>query len=268
MKEGPFIAVNCSAIPKELIESELFGYEGGAFTGAKAKGKPGKFELAEGGTLFLDEISSMSLDMQAKLLRVLQENQLVRVGGINIIPLNVRVIAATNKDLNELIKAGSFREDLYYRLSIVTIKIPPLRERKEDIPVLIEHLSNKISNRVGIESVYLTQEVINLLTLYDWPGNVRELENVLERAIILAKGNEVDIDLLPDTITDIKGFDKSIIKKPGFSRKGRMMEHLKIQTIKKALEITNGNVSKAARLLGISRNTIYNSLKKGSNTTG
>lgn len=263
-REGPFIAVNCSAIPRELIESELFGYEEGAFTGAKKRGKPGKFELAEGGTLFLDEISSMSLDMQAKLLRVIQENQLVRVGGINIIPLNVRIIAATNRDLNELIKEGSFREDLYYRLSVVTIKIPPLRERKEDIPILIKHLSEKLGKKIGLEKIHFTQQALNLLMLYDWPGNIRELENVIERAIILAKSSEIDVNFLPDKLKKVLKYDEKIHEdeKVVILKGDGSLENVEVRVIMETLRKTNGNISQAARMLGISRNTIYNKLKR------
>lgn len=265
-KRGPFIAVNCSAIPHELIESELFGYEEGAFTGAKKWGKPGKFELAEGGTLFLDEISSMSLDMQAKLLRVIQENQVVRVGGINVIPLDVRIIAATNRDLSELIKDGSFRDDLYYRLSVVTVKIPPLRERRDDIPVLVEHLSKKLGNKVGAGKVNFTPEALSLLMCYDWPGNIRELENVIERAIILAKGSEINSSFLPEKLKENIGDESKVenkINEKVISLQGEgSLENVEVHVIREALRKTKGNVSKAARILGISRNTIYNKLKK------
>lgn len=255
-KKGPFIAVNCSAIPRELIESELFGYEEGAFSGANKKGKPGRFELAEGGTLFLDEASSMSLDMQAKLLRVLQENSIMRLGGVNFIPLNVRLIVATNKDLTDLIKEGSFRQDLYYRLSVFTLRIPSLRERKEDIPLLVEHFCRKSEQLLTGNPIKVSPEVIQALKAYHWPGNIRELENVLERAIILSKGFLESVSFLPETF-----------KKTGKSGTNAALEleFVKENAIRDALNKTNGNITQAAKILGISRNTIYNKIKKSLN---
>ncbi|MDF2883795.1 MAG: PspF2, partial [Clostridiaceae bacterium] len=179
-KEGPFISVNCAAIPENLIEAELFGYEAGAFTGANKDGRIGKFELANGGTIFLDEIGDLPLSMQAKLLRVLQENEMVRIGGNHIISLDLKVIAATNCNLEEKIKEGNFREDLYYRLNVLNLNIPPLRQRKEDIPLLIDNFITKLYQKCGIYKKF-SDESINVLTNYYWPGNIRELKNIVER---------------------------------------------------------------------------------------
>ena len=184
-RHGPFIKINCASIPENLLESELFGYEEGAFTGARKGGKPGKFEMASGGTVFLDEIGDMTMPMQAKLLRVLQEREIERVGGTRTTPVDVRVIAATNRDLDTMMKGGTFRQDLFYRLNIITLHIPPLRERPEDIPELCEALLYKINRSLQFELEGVSEEAMELLCRYDWPGNVRELENVLERSINL-----------------------------------------------------------------------------------
>lgn len=258
--EGPFIAVNCGAVPRELIESELFGYEEGAFTGASKRGKPGKFELAEGGTLFLDEVTSMPFDMQAKLLRVLQENQLMRLGSIEPIPLNIRIVASTNCDLRELIKEKSFREDLYYRLSVMTICIPPLRERKEDIPLLAQHIINKLCAKTNSHIVPINQEAMCIIINYDWPGNVRELENVLERAIVLCNNNGITQAHLPDNIkkhTSVHSEPYAIT----IQQDSNLLNSVENRLIKKVLKINSGNISKTAKELGISRNTIYKRIK-------
>lgn len=255
-RDMPFVAVNCSAIPRELIESELFGYDAGAFTGARKEGKPGKFELADGGTLFLDEISSMPFEMQAKLLRVLQQQEVTRVGGINTVPVDVRIIAASNVDLEDYIKEGYFREDLYYRLSVVVIKIPPLRERKEDIPILFEHLLSKISSKLQYFPPKYNKEILDILCSYDWPGNVRQLENYIERAVVLAKGSVISKEHFPQKIyskENVKGYSFSQIKK---------LSEIEKEVIEYALKVYKGNISKTSRSLGITRNTLYNKLNE------
>lgn len=196
-ESGSFITVNCGAIPEELIESELFGYEGGAFTGARREGKPGMFEIAENGTLFLDEIGELSLSMQVKLLQVLQEKRIRRVGGVRSIPVNVRIIAATNRDLKEMVQRGEFREDLYYRISVVPIEIPPLRRRRRDIKPLIIHYLDKF-NRKYRRSCYFVPEVIEELERYDWPGNVRELANMVERLVITCPEEAIRPEYIPE----------------------------------------------------------------------
>lgn len=250
---GPFVAVNCGAIPRELIESELFGYSDGAFTGARKGGKPGKFELADGGTLFLDEVSSMPLDMQAKLLRVLQQNEITRVGGIETIPVNVRVISASNQSLEQLADEGHFRNDLFYRLGVVVIKIPPLRERTDDIPVLFTHLLQKICQKIGDRVNGFEDSLLPVLCSYEWPGNVRELENYIERAVVLARDCTLTAEHFPKKVfqgeTKLQSYElKSLAK-------------LEKENIERALEIFRGNISKASRNLGITRNTLYNKMR-------
>lgn len=253
----PFVAVNCSAIPRELIESELFGYNEGAFTGAKKGGNPGKFELADGGTLFLDEINSMPLEMQAKLLRALQQNEIVRVGGNQPIPVDVRIIAATNQPLEDLVKSGRFRLDLFYRLGVVIIKIPPLRERIEDIPVLFHYLVTEISRKLGREVTFSEQELVSQLCSYEWPGNVRELENYIERAVIFAKDNHLTAEYFPgkpDPTDSLTTFSNQKCISP--------LAQQEKEFIEKVLVKFSGNISKASRDLGISRNTLYNRIKE------
>ncbi|NLY85152.1 MAG: sigma 54-interacting transcriptional regulator [Tissierellia bacterium] len=250
------VSINCAAIPSELIESELFGYEGGAFTGALKNGQIGKFELASGGTLFLDEIGDMPLHMQAKLLRVLQENQIIRVGGKDIIDIDVRIISATNKDLLHECKNGNFREDLYYRLNVLYIVLPPLRERKEDIEELVYHFIKKINNKIGSNIEGVSPEVIDYFMKYDWPGNVRELENILERAI-----NFLDGDLvirpqhLPSKITGITRYREIDSLKS-------ILEEVEKQTIIDSLIIAKGNKTLAANMLKISRTSLYEKIMK------
>lgn len=197
--EKPFIKVNCAAIPDQLLESELFGYEGGAFTGALREGKPGLFELAHDGTLFLDEIGDMPLLLQSKLLRAIQEKEVVRVGGKRPVSVNVRIIAATHQELADMVQAGHFRQDLYYRLMVIPISLPPIRERPEDIPALIQYFVEKFNNRFKYTK-YLTDQAAQRLINYSWPGNVRELENVIERMMVTAIGDELDVNHLPEAI--------------------------------------------------------------------
>jgi sigma-54 dependent transcriptional regulator, acetoin dehydrogenase operon transcriptional activator AcoR len=250
---GPFVAVNCGAIPEQLIESELFGYDDGAFTGAKKGGKQGKFELANGGTLFLDEINSMSKDMQVKLLRVLQQNEITRVGGVEPIPINVRVIAASNEPLETLVEEDKFRIDLYYRLGIIIIEVPPLRNRKEDIPEIFNHLFNKITNQLGLENNNFDPNIFKYLESYHWPGNIRELENYIERAIVLSQGEKVVIQHFPSKITN-----KILVQT---EENLTTLENVEKESIKKALDLFDGNISATSKVLGITRKTLYKKIK-------
>jgi len=242
----PFVAVNISAFPDTLIESELFGYEKGAFTGASSQ-KPGLFEIADGGTLFIDEIGELSKPLQAKLLRVLQDRKITRLGGTREIELDVRIICATNRNLEKEIEKGNFREDLYYRIAVFPIHLPPLRERIEDIPLLVEHILRRLGHKEGIED-----DALKKLMSYDWPGNVRELENVLERAMILSGRGIIKEEHV--VLKQIK--EKEDIPK------GMSLEELEKKLIIKALQESGGNRKKAAELLGISRKMLYTRLKK------
>ncbi len=256
---APFIPVNCAALPEQLLESELFGHERGAFTGATSR-KLGRFELADKGTIFLDEIAEMSLNMQAKLLRVLQEKSFERVGGTETLSVDVRVIAATNRQLDEAIKKGQFREDLFYRLNVVNIHLPPLRERKEDIPLLAKHFLSKIGHTYQVEKI--SPEAMELLCSYHWPGNIRELQNVIERAAIICRSNTILPEHLPrDLYSPAKPSSSIIIDIPD---EGISLENLEKELILKALEKSGGNQTKAAQLLGITRSALlYRSQKYG-----
>ncbi|MGB9977174.1 sigma-54 interaction domain-containing protein [Thermovenabulum sp.] len=259
----PFVKINCAAIPSELLESELFGYEEGAFTGAKKGGKIGKFELANKGTIFLDEISEMPLGMQAKILRVLQEKEIDRVGGITPIPVDVRIIAATNKDLKKLVKENKFREDLYYRINVMTIEIPPLRERLEDIEILANYLLKKLSNQMGKYISGISKEAVELLKGYSWPGNVRELENVLERAINLTDSDYISQEHLPIYITRPEAKKQRFFTEITFDYSLRkVVEQAEKEAIKDCLRYTKGNKRLAAKILKISRSRLYEKLKK------
>jgi transcriptional regulator with PAS, ATPase and Fis domain len=258
-RNGPFVAVNCGAIPISLIESELFGYSGGAFTGAKKEGQPGKFELADGGTIFLDEVGDMPLDIQVALLRVLQEKEVVRVGGKNTIHIDVRVIAATNKDLSQAIVNQEFRIDLFYRLNIFQINIPPLRERGDDITHLANFFVSKYSSKLGKNIYGLDEDCISILLKHPWPGNVRELENTIERAVNFSNGNYI-------TPADIILHELSPIKVPvnvdhPHSAKNSASCNSKTQLIE-YLEMYEGNISQVANQLGCARKTIYARIKK------
>jgi two-component system response regulator AtoC len=247
----PFIAVSCAALPESLLESELFGHEKGSFTGAYAQ-KKGKFEFAEGGTLFLDEIGEMSANIQVHLLRVLEEKEFTRVGGNEPIKADVRVISATNKDLRKAIEKQEFREDLYYRLNVVNVELPPLRERKEDVPLLAQHFLNKFASENRKEVSGFSPEALEFLLDYDWPGNVRELENAIERAVILAKNSLITVDDLPQENLSLGysiGSKKSI-------------KEVEKEHILNVLRKTGDNYSEAARILGISRMTLYNKAKE------
>jgi len=258
----PFIAINSAAIPEALLESELFGYDEGAFTGAKKKGKPGKFELAHGGTLFLDEIGDMPLYLQAKLLRVLQDRRVERVGGINPIQIDVRVIAATNRDLEKMVTTKEFREDLFFRLNVIPLYIPPLRERKEDIPVLVKHFLIKHKENLDKSNIEgFTTEAINILTTYNWPGNVRELENVIEYAVNFETGSFISMQSLPRKI--VKKNNEVIEDKNNFNV--RPLVEIEIEMIKKAIRIygeTLEGKKQVAEKLGIDLSTLYRKLKR------
>ncbi len=254
--EGPFVAVNCAALPEQLLESELFGHEKGAFTGAVAR-KKGRFELAHGGTIFLDEIGEMSPATQAKLLRVLQEWSFERVGGVAPIKVEVRVIAATNKDLAAEVAAGRFREDLLYRLNVITIDLPPLRERLEDLPMLVDHFLERFNQDNNRRVRGLAPEVTQIFRQYNWPGNVRELANVIERGVILARGDLITAQELPYTIRPIEDAPTEGRLRPGMS-----IKDAEKVLIEQTLVETGGNRTKAAELLGITRKTLLNKIKE------
>jgi two-component system response regulator AtoC len=243
--DRPFVAINSVGLSKDLLESELFGYEPGAFTGAQRR-KKGKVELAQGGTIFFDEIGDISPDLQAKLLRFLQEREFERVGGTNSISVDVRVIAATNRDLERAVREGSFREDLYHRLNVVAIRLPPLRERREDLPALMEYLLRKQATAIGKNIAGFTDEARERLAAYSWPGNVRELANVIERAVVLSSGPNITLRHLPSGIASGEGSAvfENLSYRDGMNAARRLL-------IQKALSRTHGNRSAAARLLGL-----------------
>jgi two-component system response regulator HydG len=261
-KSGPFIKINCAALAETLLESELFGHEKGSFTGADRR-KEGKFRQAEGGSIFLDEVSEMSLGMQVKLLRVLQEREITRVGGVEVIPVNVRIIAATNKELIQEIEGGRFREDLYYRLNVVTLNVPPLRQRKEDIPLIAQHYLRVFTekNRKGIKG--FSPQAMDRLLRYHWPGNIRELMNAVERAVILSQADYLGEEALPmplderspETISQALSKDSDMLS-------GMPLDLVEKATILKTLEAAGGNKSEASRRLGITRRTLHQKLKK------
>jgi len=249
-RDRPFIAVSCAALPESLLESELFGHEKGSFTGAYTQ-KKGKFEIANRGTLLLDEIGEMSANIQVHLLRVLEEKEFTRVGGNELVKVDVRVISATNKDLKQAVGNGEFREDLYYRVNVVTIELPPLRDRKEDVPLLAQHFLKKFAVENQKEINGFSADATDFLFKYDWPGNVRELENTIERAVILARGPSIQVSDLPqgDLLT------------VGSAPQGEVLREVEKNHILKTLIETRGNYSQAARILGISRMTLYNKVR-------
>jgi two-component system NtrC family response regulator len=260
-KEKPFIAVNIPALPETLLESELFGHEKGAFTGAD-KAKKGRFELADGGTIFLDEIGDIPINLQVKLLRVLQEHQIERVGSAENINIDVRIIAATHQNLEEKIKDGSFREDLYYRLNIVSLLIPPLRERKEDILPLIEYFTEKYSKENERIKLTLSKEAVDSLIKYKYPGNVRELENIIERAVVLCRSETITLNDLPNVVKGFKVEEEIPQKESGSLIE--QVEELEKKLIFDALSSANGNQSQAGRILGLTeRNLRYKMQKYG-----
>ena len=292
----PFIKINCAAIPKTLMESELFGYDKGAFTGAVGA-KPGRFELAHGGTLFLDEIGEIPIEMQVKLLRVLQESEFERVGGIKTIKVDVRLVTATNRDLMQEIAAGAFREDLFYRLNVVPIHIPPLRDRREDIPLLVEHFIAKFNDRLKKQILEIMPEAVERLVSYNWPGNIRELENLMERTMLFCEGPLIRLSDLPSEVTvglaglavapwsppaaataaggargsqpgmpaeEAAGLAPSSLKEAVRAETERVEREL----IQKALDETGGNVTQAARKLKISRKSLQTKMKELGLRTG
>lgn len=256
-KDRPFIAVDCGVIPENLIESELFGHAKGAFTGAD-HAKKGLFAEAHTGTLFLDEIGNLPVPSQAKLLRALQEKEIKAVGSNETIKVDARVVAATKEDLRQSVEAGIFRNDLYYRLSVIPIHIPPLKERAEDIPVLIEHFLEKVCKNNNVDSRELTPEVMNALMSYGWPGNVRELENVIERLVLISPDKRIDVDYLPQEIVNATGDNSNTMK----DTLNRQVAGAEKELIQEALERASGNRTKAAKLLGISRASLYNKLNQ------
>lgn len=258
----PMIKVNCAAIPEPLLESELFGYEEGAFTGAQKGGKIGKFELADKGTIFLDEIGDMALSMQAKVLRVIQEKQVERVGGNTVIDVNVRIISATNKNLEKMVTEGTFREDLYYRLNVVSVMLPPLRERKDDISLLAEHFADVLASETGKQPLRFSKEVMDVFMAYDWKGNIRELQNIIEHAAVVCSGENVDLRDLPRYLIDTTyDTENPKLKKAEVSDLNQLVRNIEREAIIKALKKYPYNKSAAIRILGISRRTFYKKLK-------
>jgi DNA-binding NtrC family response regulator len=250
-----YIKINCAAIPESLIESELFGYEKGAFTDAKSR-QSGKFELAGDGTIFLDEIGDMSLSAQAKILRVLQEHQFTRIGGVEPVHTNCRIIAATNKDLMGEIAAGRFREDLYYRLSVITLKLPSLKDRIDDIPGLAQYFLEHFNSYYGKKVNYISKEVTALMKLYSWPGNIRELKNMIERGVIFSDSDTIEMSVIPEQYKSLAGIElKSESMDFGYHTKARGI-------ILDALNQSGGSRQEASRILNISRKTLYNRMKK------
>lgn len=263
--EESFVAINCGAIPRSLIESELFGYEEGAFTGAKRSGHPGKFEIADGGTIFLDEIGEMPLDMQTRLLRVIEEGTVSRIGSTKEIVVDVRIIAATNKDLDEEVKKGNFRKDLFYRLNVLPLKIPPLRDRKDDIPILLEYFMQRISKRLNKKVIKIPEKVMKNLIDYEWPGNIRELENLVELIINtesipwgMEKGNS-DTETKPKGEWCLASYGASSYQ---FEERDQTLAAVERQHILRTLEKYNGNITLCAKVLGIGRNTLYRKMEQ------
>src|SRR5438105_4180092 len=266
-REKPFIKINCAAIPRELVEAELFGFEKGAFTGA-VQSKPGRFELADGGTLFLDEIGEIPLEMQVKLLRAIQESEFERVGGVRTTKVQVRLIAATSRDLMKEIAAGRFREDLFYRLNVVPIRLPPLRERRDDIPLMVRHFLTRYNTRLNKSIDRVDDDALAVLSAYSWPGNIRELENVLERTILFAEGPVIRASDLPPSLRQQPSPESAQSSVAGLAP-GSLKEIVKGQVqaierdlIVRGLEVTGGNVTRTAKLLKISRKSLQMKTKE------
>jgi two-component system, NtrC family, response regulator AtoC len=272
-RERPFIKINCAAIPKTLMESEMFGYEKGAFTGASTS-KPGRFELADGGTLFLDEIGEIPVEMQVKLLRAIQESEFERVGGIKTLKVDVRLITATNRDLEKEVKDGNFREDLFYRLNVVPLKLPPLRERRSDIPLLVGHILQKFNERLKKSVEGISREALDRLCERSWPGNIRELENVLERTILFCSTNRIEESDLPreeaggEIVRPMASSDSGGVVSEPLTGYTSLKELVKAETnkiereaIARVLDETSGNVTQAAKKLGISRKSLQMKMK-------
>ncbi len=251
--DEPFVAISCATIPRDLIESELFGYRGGAFTGARREGQVGKFELANKGTLFLDEVNSLPLDLQAKLLRVLQQNEILRLGDTRPIPIDVRLLAASNCDLMDEVEHGGFRTDLYYRLNVVEIVIPPLRNRMGDLPLLIDHVMTRLRREMGILDHGISEEALEILRRHSWPGNVRELENCLERAFLLAEGRTIEKIHIPERV---------LRRSAAPSNGADPLQDTFRRAIESALSESKGNIARAAKTLQIARSTLYRKMKE------
>ncbi len=252
-KKGPFVAVNCAALPDDLIESELFGYEKGAFTGA-VKSKSGRFEIAGGGTLFLDEIGEMSEKTQAKLLRAVEDGVITRLGGTKEIQTDVRIVSATNKDLKKMISDGRFREDLYYRLAVLLIEIAPLRERRDDIPLLVNHFSDSFSKRRGRQPIKFDNAALNLFSKYPYPGNIRELANYVERVVIMSQNDKIGLK-------DIEDFIPHLVKVESTGPLKTACEQFEKDYIRKSISQSGGNMTKAAEFLGLERSHLYKKMK-------
>ncbi len=272
-RQARFVRVNCSAIPSELMESEFFGYDEGAFTGARRGGKIGKFELANGGSIFLDEVNQLPSTIQPKFLRVLQEREVERVGGKKVLSLDVRVIAASNTSLEDMVHSGSFRSDLFYRLNVIRIRVPPLRERKEDIPLLTRNLVSKLNHQLGLNISHVDDDIMQMFMDYDWPGNIRELQNVLERAMNRASGDTLEknhfifftsaVQACPPVTAAVPLRDAPVPPPyPGMGSLMTMKADLEYAAIRDAMLKSRGNKTQAAALLGISRNALYKKLKK------
>jgi two-component system NtrC family response regulator len=258
-KNKPFATINCGAIPKELIEAELFGFTRGAFTGAHAA-KPGRIEMADGGTLFLDEVGELPLEMQVKLLRLLQNGEIEKIGSTGHSVVNVRVVAATNRNLQAMIEDGTFREDLYYRLAVVPLELPPLRERKEDLPELVQHLFRKLKERHGLPALRMSASLTSYLSSYRWPGNIRELENVIERMLVLSAGDEITEADLPDQFRMHSPRNDSFLLE--LPEQGISLEGVERELLIRALDKFGGNQTQAARFLDISRRTLIYRMEK------
>jgi two-component system, NtrC family, response regulator HydG len=256
-RNGPFVAVNCAALPETLLESELFGYEKGAFTGAAGR-KDGRFELANGGTLFLDEVADLSLVTQPKILRMLQEGEFERLGGTRTIQVDVRIVAATNQDLADMVKEKRFREDLYYRLNVITVRVPPLRERHEDIRLLAQHYLRVYAAKNGRKLDGFSNEALERLESYRWPGNVRELENLIERMVLLARKDRIDAEDLPEEIAGVKRPPRDAI----LELVGTPLADVEQRLLDETLRITGGNKTQAAKLLGIDVRTVARKLER------
>lgn len=266
-RRGPFLALNCAALPRDLIASELFGYSQGAFTGANPRGRPGRFEMASGGTLFLDEIGDMPLDQQVSLLRVLQEKKITRLGGNEVIPVDVRIICATNRDLQEAIQKGHFRQDLYYRLDVVLVSVPPLRDRRDDVLILFDYFLKKIGRKLNVDVKFVEPEVRQHLVNYSWPGNVRELENLVEKLINVAEDGRIYTEHLPDELTESYLCNQPELpsQMPPSVKSGKRIKEVlaerERQVILDLLGEYAGNITQVARDLGVSRNTVYRKMQ-------
>jgi DNA-binding NtrC family response regulator len=260
-RDKPFIRVNCSALPENLLESELFGHERGAFTGAENTRK-GRFELADGGTIFLDEIGDISHNIQVKLLRVIQFKEIERIGSAETIPVDVRIIAATNVDLEEAVESGKFRKDLYYRLNVLPITVPPLRDRMTDVPLLAEYFLKRISKEMNKKIKGFTKEALELILGYSWPGNVRELENLIERACVLTEKDMLDVDVFPSYLNEKDIQIPLTVPSVGACKLNDVIEKIERDMIKEALTITGGQQTQAAQILGINRGSLIYKMKK------